>query len=150
MKTCSKCHLEKDEFCFQKDKGTSDGYHPSCKECRKSAKRISYLKHKTEIISKQRQKRQAIQEWINQYKTKCAYCDEKHPACLDFHHTGDKDASIADLANRKTLSKQQKSAILAEMQKCIVLCSNCHRKLHWNEREARSSNWTRTPDFQSG
>ena len=34
-KICSKCHIEKDIFCFGKDKRTSSGYRYNCNDCRK-------------------------------------------------------------------------------------------------------------------
>lgn len=63
---------------------------------------------------------------------KCATCPESHRACLDFHHISvdSKDEGIADLVGGHA-SKQR---ILAEIAKCIVLCANCHRKLHSEEK----------------
>lgn len=56
--------------------------------------------------------------------SKCSY--NEHPAALDYHHTKDKNMSIARLAARqvslKTLDK--------EIAKCVVLCANCHRVEH--------------------
>lgn len=62
-------------------------------------------------------------------KTKCSRCGETHPACLDFHHRnpGKKFASIADMVGRGYGVK----SILKEIEKCDVLCSNCHRKEHF-------------------
>lgn len=59
----------------------------------------------------------------------CEKCGERHPACLSFHHMdGDtKEANIASLIGRGASWRR----LLAEMSKCIVLCENCHRKLHW-------------------
>jgi hypothetical protein len=56
-----------------------------------------------------------------------------HPACLVFHHVDPavKDLAIADALRRGFAKKR----ILAEMAKCVVLCANCHIKLH--AREAR-------------
>ena len=134
MKICTKCNQEKELCCFPKDKTTKDGHHPSCKECRKETKRLSYLRHRVEIIERQRYRRRTVQDWVNQFKTECTKCGEKHLACLDFHHTSDKENGIAALVSQRTLNIKQQKLILAEIQKCIVLCSNCHRKLHWNER----------------
>jgi hypothetical protein len=58
----------------------------------------------------------------------CKKCGETHPACLEFHHRdpAGKEMNISVMAYR--LSKPK---MLAEIEKCDVLCSNCHRKLHW-------------------
>lgn len=68
-------------------------------------------------------------EFVRSLKTSCSQCGENHPAVLDFHHT---DPTEKEISVSQSKSKKQ---ILSEIQKCIVLCSNCHRKLHWKERE---------------
>lgn len=54
----------------------------------------------------------------------CSLCNERNPDCLDFHHTDPsiKLSAIADIMSR--------DALLAEAEKCFILCSNCHRKIH--------------------
>lgn len=55
---------------------------------------------------------------------KCGYC--RCIAALEFHHTGKgKDGDIAYMI--KNCSKQK---ALKEVEKCILLCANCHRELH--------------------
>lgn len=44
---------------------------------------------------------------------------------MDFHHLEDKDGTIA----RMVLSGS-KSKIEAEIAKCVLICSNCHRIRH--------------------
>jgi hypothetical protein len=48
---------------------------------------------------------------------------------LEFHHSDplDKNAEMKVLVNNKW------SDIEAELEKCVLLCSNCHREEHWNE-----------------
>lgn len=60
---------------------------------------------------------------------KCFFCKESTTCCLDFHHLNQdkKESTIAYLAGRG-----KKPQVLQEIQKCAVLCSNCHRKLHNN------------------
>jgi hypothetical protein len=65
---------------------------------------------------------------------KCKECGEAHPACLDFHH---EDPAEKDLAIASAISKGWSIRRLeAEVAKCRVLCSNCHRRHHY---EARST-----------
>jgi hypothetical protein len=61
----------------------------------------------------------------------CMQCGEKHPACLDFHHRNpeEKEGHIGEF--RKFGTKR----LLAEIAKCDVLCANCHRKFHYDERQ---------------
>lgn len=61
-------------------------------------------------------------------KSKCKICNEKTPCCLDFHHVdpSNKRFSIGNIVKMRISVED----LLAEIEKCIVLCSNCHRKLH--------------------
>jgi hypothetical protein len=57
---------------------------------------------------------------------KCQICGyNKYARALHFHHLGKKDFSIADKG--KTLAFKK---LLAESQKCILVCANCHSELH--------------------
>jgi hypothetical protein len=75
-------------------------------------------------------------KWMNEIKStlKCEKCGENHIATLDFHHINpnEKEFQIAQ-------SYFSKEKILEEMKKCIVLCSNCHRKLHWEEKQTNKA-----------
>jgi hypothetical protein len=62
---------------------------------------------------------------------KCFYCSVQHPAVIDFHHvirTSPK-VSVHTLIKNKSYAKA-----MEEVKKCIPLCANCHRILHWVER----------------
>lgn len=75
-----------------------------------------------------------MKEWFKEYKTalKCVACGENHISCLDFHHRDpkEKDIKLAEVINRGW----GKERILLEIDKCNVLCANCHRKFHWEEK----------------
>lgn len=58
---------------------------------------------------------------------KCSNCDENHISCLEFHHIDPKTKEGLVTKMVYSTNKLQK-----EIEKCIVLCSNCHRKLHYN------------------
>ena len=64
----------------------------------------------------------------------CIRCGESHPACIVFHHRDPKKKEFH--VNATTIWKGvPMKRILAEIEKCDVLCANCHRKLHWEERK---------------
>jgi hypothetical protein len=70
----------------------------------------------------------------------CRQCGEADPACLDFHHRdpSHKIFSVAFLvAQGYSLER-----IMAEIEKCDLLCANCHRKLEAGQRAQRKA--TRT------
>jgi predicted HNH restriction endonuclease len=64
---------------------------------------------------------------------KCAQCGFSHPGAIDFHHTDSatKEGEVSRLAGVGSYKKAY-----AEIEKCIPLCSNCHRILHWDEHRA--------------
>lgn len=78
--------------------------------------------------------------WVRQYKADhgCIDCGEKDWRCLDFDHVrGEKQLAIANNFNLSL------ARIKSEIEKCVVRCSNCHRKRHADERGARQRPWMR-------
>lgn len=56
----------------------------------------------------------------------CQDCAQAfHPAAFDFHHLEGKDDAISSLIANGSVAK-----IAAEVVKCMLLCSNCHRVTH--------------------
>ena len=62
----------------------------------------------------------------------CRRCGIKDHRVLDFHHLGDKDSAIAFAVQDGWSLKR----IQAEIEKCVVLCANCHRIVHAEGDEA--------------
>lgn len=95
-------------------------------------------KHRSDYKAKNRATSTRIRKernlWWNEYRQtlKCFNCSESDYRCLDFHHLdpNQKDKEVTTMVHR-CFSKEK---ILAEAAKCICLCSNCHRKLHWDEK----------------
>jgi predicted HNH restriction endonuclease len=65
---------------------------------------------------------------------KCTKCEQNHPAALDFHHT---DPSEKENIVSNLISSGRFAAAMEEVQKCIVLCANCHRIHHYEENSAK-------------
>lgn len=95
-----------------------------------SNKKYYNTNRKKQYLRVQNRKKELLEWYAELKKTlKCANCPENDPRCLDFHHinTKEKDATICYMV----YNGYSKNRILKEMAKCIVICSNCHRKLTW-------------------
>ena len=134
MKKCIKCQKNKNENQFHIKSKKSGSLHSQCKQCQSEYQKQHYLNNKTTY--KKRSKISNIKYKTNnkmffdEYKLKkgCLFCDENEPCCLDFHHKDPKTKhrNISSMIN-SSLSRQ---TIVKEIHKCILVCANCHRKIH--------------------
>lgn len=65
-------------------------------------------------------------------KAGCKVCGyNKCPDSIDFHHVNPntKELKLSDAWRFWSAGKLQK-----ELDKCITICANCHREIHYNER----------------
>lgn len=77
---------------------------------------------------------------INYLGGKCAECGEKNQFKLTFHHINmdEKEFEIADLDERRW------SKLKSEIDKCELLCHNCHYKKHYDNRILKFGETRRT------
>ena len=104
---------------------------------RKESSKRYYAKNKEKVIRNSALRRKEGLTAFYEYKStlKCIQCGESHPATLDFHH------HTPNPANKKIfelVKNGRYSLAMSEIaQKCWVLCSNCHRKHHHEERQKK-------------
>ena len=115
---CSKCNKDKPS--------TGKRY---CKSCQAEINRVSNRKKLDKIkslISEQKQKKGG----------KCVKCNESREHLLDFHHLdpSKKDDNIPTIIRYYGFGEKGKTLVEAEAKKCVLLCSNCHRDFHYEER----------------
>ncbi|WP_324664967.1 homing endonuclease associated repeat-containing protein [Haloarcula sediminis] len=84
--------------------------------------------------------------WVYEQKRRsggCVRCDETDPACLDYHHRegSDKEMTICEMVTHG----YSKDKLRAEMAKCELLCTNCHRREHYTRPD-----YARTADEKVG
>lgn len=134
MKICNKCKQNKALVDFNRNKCKIDGRNNFCKECSKISSKKYYFLNKEKHIQKTAERKARV---ILEYKAKireikiknpCLFCGESEPCCLDFHHLRDKEHLVSKMVHECRKWK----AIEKEISKCILLCSNCHRKIHAN------------------
>lgn len=107
------------------------------KEYRRTYQRSWHQRHKEKRLAKAYERKAAIHDHIQNMKNqlRCVDCGQRHPATLHFHHRNSEDKvfNISDAAYRGfSLDRIKK-----EMQKCIVLCANCHLIRHYNMRNQK-------------
>lgn len=81
-------------------------------------------------------KRHKIKETLVAYKGgKCEICGyDKCTNALDFHHINPQEKSF--VLNKGNFNKSL-DVLKKEADKCILVCSNCHREIHYNENEEK-------------
>ena len=118
-KICSKCNRELPITHYHKNGFDSKGqqkYRGYCKDCANNLEKARYQKKKA---------------FIDEQKRCCAKCGDTRVYVLDFHH---KDRDEKDFTIGR-LKKGSLDLIQNEIDKCAVLCANCHREFHYLEKE---------------
>ena len=110
---CPKCEKEcsTSEFYTRRDKSNSSSY---CKQC------TNY-----QTVIRQRNLKKQMIEYKGGKCERCGY--DKYYGALEFHHIdpSKKDFSLSHL-KRYTFNQ----IVIDELDKCMLLCSNCHREIH--------------------
>ena len=129
---CSKCNKDKceDEFFFKDKK--NNRRHRQCKACYRNGRdsKKQYQEHKEEYKSRANKRRIRLTSenrinLINFLKgKKCNRCPENRLPCLEFHHK-DRDNKRENVS--RMMNTYPWSTILEEIDKCEILCANCHK-----------------------
>lgn len=113
MKRCPRCETEKPltDFYNRRNKIGNSVY---CKPCSIS-----------QTIERQRKFKQQCVDYKGGRCEKCGY--DKYVGALEFHHSDPNEKDFT-LAHARLTSFSD--TIKKELDKCILLCSNCHRETH--------------------
>lgn len=100
------------------------------RENNKIYQKTYYIKNKSYYKIKNHERRDSIKALLTELKTDkgCIKCGESNPLCLDFHHKDPttKTVNVSEMGRRGWSIER----IIEEINKCDVLCANCHRKEH--------------------
>jgi len=141
MKTCKKCVKSLPETMYYRSghikKNGTQALTAICKICfqnnarkrlRDPQKRAAYLKYQKQYQStKGLQKRLDRFKWIDGVKSApCMDCYRRFPPeCMDFDHRDPKKKIFN--VSQAAVSGNSLESIKAEIAKCDLVCSNCHR-----------------------
>lgn len=97
-------------------------HHRAAKQ--KACNSAHYQNNKDTYKQNVSRQRNRAKEFIQNSKIKCARCPETFHRCLEYHHLNDKEFSVSR-GSKRGMSIER---IQEEIDKCILLCANCHRK----------------------
>lgn len=132
MKKCSGCGQLKEESEFSWKSKSKGKLQPRCKPCQTAYNRNYYHtsgeseKQKKRVAERKRKQIQWFKDWKEGQS--CVVCGEDERVALDLHHLNEDHKSYTpsqmsrDGVSIKTMQE--------EIDKCVVLCANCHRKHH--------------------
>lgn len=126
MKYCKNCNVLKDKKNTYKVLVRGKTYFKTyCKKCDNTIIRKKYPDKRTPIIKKKRE------YCINYAGKKCMICGYSRCVnALEFHH---KDPSKKDFGiSSTTITNKSVELLRNEIEKCILVCANCHREIHYN------------------
>lgn len=127
IKVCSVCEKEKSLEDFHKRKAGKDGHQGRCKECNNASRLEYYYGDKARHRIYNNERRRGLKDRINILKESsgCKDCGETDYVVLDFDHITDN--KVMNVSSMVTAGCGWER-ILEEVQKCEVVCSNCHRR----------------------
>jgi len=128
MKKCPRCKVEKavSEFC--KNANMKDGLQCACKSCMNDSYTRSRKKDQIRYQQVAKDRIAANTLRIREWKEAkgCMFCSENFGPCLELHHL---DPTQKEFDPAEGAQKSWKT-FLKEAAKCVVVCANCHRKVH--------------------
>jgi hypothetical protein len=119
-KYCNSCQNTKSLSEFYR-KNTENRHSSRCKQCLYDYQKERWIKRKFEAIN-----------LLGGACVKCGY--KKCIAALEFHHLDPKQKEY----DWNDLRLQPWKVVCKELEKCILVCSNCHREIHSVQREIPS------------
>jgi hypothetical protein len=83
---------------------------------------------KQRLSEKSKLRRERNKSFVHEKMTPCIVCGESDPIVIDFHHLDEtkKENGISQMMQ----SNYSLQKIQEELNKCVCLCSNCHRRVH--------------------
>lgn len=129
-KRCSRCGKELLLIAFAWQNRAAGKRSSWCKACYNVWWRGYYARNTEKVKTRARNQSRRNAAWLREYKAKlrCNRCGMDNPATLQFHHLSrdEKDIDVAAAVNRGWALAR----ILREIEKCEVLCANCHSIEH--------------------
>ena len=129
-KICAKCKIPKELSHFNKDKNKKDGLNYWCKDCNKINLQNYYSKNKEKVskdnyknkVRYRKEKKDALRDYL--LENPCVDCGNSDIRVLEFDHVrGIKKMDVTKMVSHAYSWEK----IQEEIDKCEVVCANCHK-----------------------
>ena len=133
-KICSKCKRELPLENFRWKNKAQGKKHSQCKKCQSKQEHQHYIESKERRIQVRERadwSKENNTTLVDYYRSLgCKKCGDKRFYVIDFHHrnSNEKDGTINHMIKSTSYDTLKK-----EIEKCDVLCANCHREWHYLE-----------------
>lgn len=89
-----------------------------------------FQRNKPKVVRKTKHTRTVLRDWLREVLSdlKCVICGEDDYVALDLHHYDSKTKAFS--VSRAASTTTDRKKIIDEIEKCVALCANCHRKHH--------------------
>lgn len=127
-KYCKRCDKTLPTSKFTKSANRYDGLQAYCRECMKKYRREHYQANKQPYKDRARARTKAVRQSVRDLKdsTPCADCNKQYRYwVMEFDHLpGEDKVDNINALSSKGVEKQ----LYAEIEKCELVCANCHRE----------------------
>ena len=137
MNKCDHCKQFKEETEFNWRFKNLGIRAKTCRECahgfnKKYFEGDAKERHLQQVRERKQEARKVARDFLYNYLLthSCEECGESDVRVLEFHHTGNKDMAVGAMVS----GGYSVDRIKSEIDKCTILCANCHRKLTVEER----------------
>jgi hypothetical protein len=135
-KVCGACKVPKPLSAFHRQ---GRGHQAWCKSCRKAYDREYHAATRPTRLEQKRAQHARTMEWFRALKADrpCSDCGGVfHPAAMQWDHIPGTE-KVADVA--QLVTRHNRSAVLAEIAKCELVCANCHALRSFQRRGVAQS-----------
>lgn len=137
LRRCRRCQQELPLSSFARKR---DGHQAWCRACKKEYDAAWYQANRAKRRAKVRADRYAHGAWMDSLKEgkPCADCGRSYPPyVMEWDHLpgAEKELVLADTRR----AAHAKERILAELEKCELVCANCHRERTFGRRVKRAA-----------
>lgn len=141
-RVCNKCNIEKPltkkyfRTTFNYYKGVKKEYfRRGCIDCEK----VYWKENNKKNWQRGKIRLQKLREEMVEYLGgKCSICKMSFHTCVyDFHHKDPKTKkyNVSSMVGNYSSNRE---LIFKELDKCLLLCSNCHRNFHWGDSNSHN------------